>query len=238
MDEVNEIVDSVKNAIKERLGSIMYGMFLISWIGWNWQVIYTTLFIDQNIILANTGLLKIDYIKNIYTNKWIFTRNIILGPIISTYLIIWWLSKIDLICSRKNYSNKAKKELEKAKIEKNLLKEKQSILDERIETVRKEKIITQELTKEQRWSMDFKDISSTKIYRNAMEDLEICLYKHDGYLSIDGFPNYHMKSENISFLHTNDIVNFVEGTRNQINLTEKGKYYLREFIKNKKDSYI
>ncbi len=235
MDEVNEIVDSVKNAIKERLGSIMYGMFLISWIGWNWQVIYTTLFIDQNIILANTGLLKIDYIKTFYTNAWVFFGSIVIGPAISTYLIIWWLSKIDLMCSRKNYSNKAKKELEKTKIEKDLLKEKQSILDERIETVRKEKIIIQELTKEQRWSIDLKDIASTKIYRDAMQELEICLYRHEGYLST---VDYHMRPEYLSFLDANDVINFIEGHRNQIHLTEKGKYYLREFIKNKKDSYI
>lgn len=236
MNEANEIIDSIKDAVKERVGSIMYGMFFISWIGWNWQLIYITFFVDQNILFQNTGLIKIDYINSVYYNIWWWTvLKTIIFPAASAYIIIWWLSGIDLLCSKKHYKNKAKKEIEKSKIEKELLKEEQSVLEEKKKTVKKEKEVQKELSQEDKWKLDIQKIKDYEVYKKYMEELEICLYEYRGQTTA---YNYRLAPETLAFLDTNNLINFTNSNRNNLELTDKGKFFLKQYIQNKKDSYI
>ena len=64
--ERNEMLSSLKSMISERIGSPMYGTFIIAWCVTNWKAIYTTLFVGQTEIIEKTELLKIEYIENLY----------------------------------------------------------------------------------------------------------------------------------------------------------------------------
>ncbi len=58
----NEIYASVESALTDRFSSSMYGTFVIAWCLWNWQAVYITFFVDQNIIFQSLHQFKIDYI--------------------------------------------------------------------------------------------------------------------------------------------------------------------------------
>ena len=76
----SEFRKSINSILFERVSSPLYGAFFFSWLVWNWEIIYLTLFISEESI----GCTKIqyiqDYLLNIHT---IFTL-----PAISTLILI------------------------------------------------------------------------------------------------------------------------------------------------------
>lgn len=76
----SETKTSFNQILNERLTSPFYGALIITWVLWNWQTIYLTLFIDQEKLSVN----KLDFILANYTNPWI---NFI-SPLISTLFLI------------------------------------------------------------------------------------------------------------------------------------------------------
>jgi hypothetical protein len=87
---------SIKEILYERTTSPLYGTFIISWLIWNWKIVYITLFVSEKQI----GLDKLTYID---TNL-ISMNNIIWFPILSTIVLLlifpfisngaYWLSLI------------------------------------------------------------------------------------------------------------------------------------------------
>lgn len=77
---ITEFKKSVDGILSERLASPLYGTFIISWMLWNWKIIYLTIFISDSKIEGT----KIDYIVENYSNHWY----LITGPAISTLLLL------------------------------------------------------------------------------------------------------------------------------------------------------
>lgn len=92
----DELKKSLSSIIYERTTSPLYGTFIISWILWNWRIIYLTVFISEKTLKEN----KIDYIINHYSN----IHFLITFPLISTAILLtvipfiangaYWLSII------------------------------------------------------------------------------------------------------------------------------------------------
>lgn len=78
---LDEIKKSFNSVFKERVTSPLYGAFLVSWVIWNWKILYLTIFISREEIKSLT---KIEYILNNYVN-WF---NLLLFPSISTAFLI------------------------------------------------------------------------------------------------------------------------------------------------------
>ena len=58
-NNMKEIIDSIKNIAKERLANpILRFFFLISWLIFIWEFVYTLLFVDQDIIWNSKLLFK------------------------------------------------------------------------------------------------------------------------------------------------------------------------------------
>lgn len=231
--ENNDIISSVKTTIRDRLVSIMYGTFIISWCIWNWELIYITVFVDQDIILKTVNQLKIDYILTQYSwDNWLgvlwSSVKLLLGPIIMTYVIIWWFSKLDFICFKRYHSDKFNKKNELFKMENKLLNKEKTVLEKKEENVEIEKKIQKEMTDEEKWNAEYKDFRSSNQFHRAIKEMQQCIYEHSGYLDTAG---YRMRSEITAYLHVNGLIAFSEKSRNIITATEKGKYYLRKFIK-------
>ncbi|MBJ2124487.1 hypothetical protein [Flavobacterium sp. IB48] len=88
-----EIIKDTKEVVIERFFSPMYFYFIMAWIIYNWTFIYSLLFVDSD----KFKKFKIDYLLSFYpTNSfWDYVCNfwhVILGPSVSTYILIWWVS--------------------------------------------------------------------------------------------------------------------------------------------------
>lgn len=96
------VSDTVKNGVKiieDRLLSPMYFYFIFAWVVTNWKFIYVLFFVDNQFVLENKGLMKVDYLSQMYSIEWFLPLihsflELFLIPIISSFIIIWWLSII------------------------------------------------------------------------------------------------------------------------------------------------
>lgn len=238
----NGILKSINKTLKDRFGSLMYGTFIISWGIWNWTALYTTFFIDQDLIFQKFGQLKIEYLKCLYSNSYIirdfdigiFWTNfllLLLFPFISSLIIVWILSWADRCFLKKGYENKLKSdEIEsKYKIKFFALGKKESeaetkTVEQKIEKVSMEKMLATEMSDEDRWDLEFKQMESGSNFGNIMKYFLQCLYEHNGWVE-DG--QFRKQPEFIVFLDVNNLISFVKGNRDHIESTEKGKYFLR-----------
>ena len=88
-----EILKDTKEVIIERFFSPMYFYFILAWIIYNWTFLYSLLFVDS----TNLKKLKVEYLLSYYPTDsfWNILCNfwyVLLGPAISTYLLIWFIS--------------------------------------------------------------------------------------------------------------------------------------------------
>ena len=235
----NEITNSIKNTMEHRSRSIMYGTFIITWLIWNWESLYITFFIDQDIIYESYKQLKISYLMEQYYFEWssismlVVFGKLFIGPLLSTYIIIWWISKIDLICNKKHleYEFEKKNQL----IEKQQLfyeKETSLLASEKEKITREKEIKKEELSQEELWDKREKEIKNNKLYKTSMNNLKQCLYEHRGrtivYANDREDPIFMIPWEQLAFLDTNGLIEFTNNDKEQINPTAKGKYLLKK----------
>lgn len=77
---MNEINKSFNEIIYERTTSPFFGTVIISWLIWNWRVLYLTFFISEDKISCN----KIDFILENYSDF----NHIVFYPLLSTLILI------------------------------------------------------------------------------------------------------------------------------------------------------
>lgn len=78
---MEDIQKSIKAVLYERTTSPFFGTFILSWLIWNWKIIYITLFVSEKTIKTD----KLDYlIKNHFMDEW----NLIIFPSISTIILL------------------------------------------------------------------------------------------------------------------------------------------------------
>jgi hypothetical protein len=88
-----EILKDTKEVVIERFFSPMYFYFIMAWIIYNWTFVYSFLFVDS----TKFKKYKLDYLLSFYpTNDFgDYLHNfwyVLLGPAVSTYVLIWWVS--------------------------------------------------------------------------------------------------------------------------------------------------
>lgn len=110
---LSEFRKSISAVLYERMTSPLYGTLIISWLIWNWKIVYLTLFISESSIDST----KIDYIIENYCN----IHALVTLPLISSALLItvvpfisngaYWLSlKFD------KWRSDKKNEIERSKL--------------------------------------------------------------------------------------------------------------------------
>ncbi|OFX42215.1 MAG: hypothetical protein A2046_03875 [Bacteroidetes bacterium GWA2_30_7] len=77
---MNDIKKSLNSILYERTTSPFFGTLILSWILWNWKIIYLTIFISEEKIASN----KIDYIINNFSE----THHLITYPLLSTLILL------------------------------------------------------------------------------------------------------------------------------------------------------
>lgn len=88
-----EILKDAKEVVIERFFSPMYFYFIMAWIIYNWTFVYSLLFVDS----SKFKKFKLDYLLGFYPTNgfWDYVHNfwyVLLGPAVSTYVLIWWIS--------------------------------------------------------------------------------------------------------------------------------------------------
>lgn len=109
-----EILKDTKEVVIERFFSPMYFYFIMAWVIYNWTFIYSLLFVES----TKFKKFKLDYLLSFYptTGFWDYAHNfwyILLGPAVSTYILIWWVSI---------WSEKSFKRFEEYKLNKKTIK--------------------------------------------------------------------------------------------------------------------
>lgn len=77
MDEIRKSINSI---LYERATSPFFGTLTLSWLVWNWRIIYLTFFISESQIKVN----KIDFIAENYSN----IHQLLTFPLLSTIVLI------------------------------------------------------------------------------------------------------------------------------------------------------
>lgn len=108
----SDALKSASEIAKERIFTPMYFYFLGAWIITNWKFVYVLLLADEHVILGTKGILKVDYLAQMYGFNFNSALHLVIIPIITSYLIVWWLS----IVSEKFYQRHEEHQMNKRAI--------------------------------------------------------------------------------------------------------------------------
>lgn len=251
----NEITKSIKNNIYEKITSPLWWTFIITWLVWNWQLTYTTIFVSWDKIYEKYEILKIEYIiEKIYDWSYhFFTLPIIVDyitywfiwPILSTIIILWFIPYIsNFVYIRDTKLFKKDRILAKDKMEIEVLKEKNRLLKEEKKEINtyikeKEKIINKKEKIEEKeenlenkeykkWDEEYNSI--IKKYKDLITKLETFIYEHKWHINNYDW-NRQLDTELEKILDSNWIIKKIEKEENWwaiYTLTEKWKYFLKK----------
>lgn len=231
----NELSDSISDILKKRLTSPVYGVFLISWIAFHWNFLFTMFFVSEEKIWESTKLLKNDYLINKFCNlnDWFFYFSWVM-PFLMTYLVIWHFPKwISLPAYKKEEEYKTEKrkikirELKKIKKEENILEE-ENIKKLTLETKKNKQVKkNEEIDPTKKWESDYLTFKKSRYFNNFDYIIE-SIYQHKGSIHFRNENDvwFSIPQETLAYCHSSDLI---EITQDSISLTDKGKFFVKKF---------
>lgn len=228
------------DGIQTRAVTSVYGTFIISWLLLHWLFIYTVLFVSEQLIYTQTGLLKNVYLVQTFfnLNDWYFYVSWA-APFLLTWLVIWKLPKWILIPAFEKDEEyrveklktriRLDKQVEVQEISLAVEKDKKLAVQEKRAT-RKKRI--EEKTPEVLWDEEYKafelsslypqfDLILKSVYENAGKIVD-----YDDYNQV----TFQIPRELLAYAHTSDLVT-LDKDKEKIELTEKGKYFVAQYSK-------
>jgi K+ transporter len=232
---MKEIIDSVTEAMKNRLTNSLYGTFFLSWIIFHWNFIFSMIALDDNKVFQSTGLLKNEYLIARYFNvhDWHFWI-LLVAPFILTYIIIWKLPKwILLRAYNKNEEYEIEKQIIKISQAKRVEQAKTGLEEQ---TAKKVTAVAKQVVEQKKiqeidptlaWNTEyfkFKNLGYSIKYSEFLNDF----YSGNKYL-------HQFSSNNISYF---DVLGLIKIRENIIeNLTEKGKFFALKVKEEPRSNY-
>jgi len=249
---INELRKSINSILYQRVSSPLFGTIILSWIVWNWKIIYLTFFINAKEIELN----KIEYISTKLNDL----NHLIWYPLVSAILLLtiipfvsngaYWLSlkfdkwKVDkknsiekkqlltleqsiqfreqIIDSEKKFDSLLQNKNDEIKQLKLLLQEYQNVNNKEDKSFIKPNSKEEE---EQKEVIEiFNRISNNKELLNVVE--KINYYKQNGYTGLAD----EVKTNRLSFFEANGLIESKK--QGMYNWTEKGKQLNRLVINN------
>lgn len=235
LGEENELVESTNIALNERITSTFYGYFIISWLIFNWKLLYIAFFIDQEKIFSKTNLLRNEYLSQLIPShtSWIFWFNFVIYPFLFTILFFWVFTYVSRIYYRKNLRNKKalkridiQESLEIKKEEKKLIQEQTKVIDENIKKAQRERKAQTE-TPEIIWEKEFERFRRSSLFIKFDQILD-SIYKYGGKIKVAGQFydqfDFEMNREILIFADSNNLITIKGDT---ISFTDKGKFFAK-----------
>lgn len=139
-ETVSGVITKAGEIVQERLFSPMYFYFFIAWTVTNWKFAYVLLFVDEKTILLTQRMLKVDYLSQMYRLDWSSVLHLVVVPLISSFVFVWWLSRLSTVFYQKHEETLMEKRsakrgveyLEKVERVKSELEARKKIFDTRI----------------------------------------------------------------------------------------------------------
>lgn len=231
---MNELFSSFVEYWNKRTKTQFYGWFIFWWIVLHAQYFYTLLFVDQQIIYAEKKMLKNEYIWSeiIKYNSlgWWLMQIVLLGlTLFLTWFMVWIFPHYVLLrFYKKERTNELERQRIKFKHQKEQAKEKERYL------VAEKAVITAEngVKDEQAilnsaWYNDFLQFKKTNLF-NKFSDIEESLYGHNGFIRVDDFDIlFNIDKSVLAYVDAEGLVN-IDG--NTISLTEKGRFFMKQYL--------
>src|SRR3989344_4082156 len=152
----------------ERTTSPLYGVYAISFVIWNWKVIYTLFWEDKGIFSSSP---RVDYVQQ----NFLFQSNpngdiwpalinilwILIPPAVLTFIIIMWMPRLHAwahrLSVRAHFDRKAVFYQERLLYETMEQKNLKSLAEVTQEQVKIKKEIVENLTQEEQWGLEFEE---------------------------------------------------------------------------------
>lgn len=225
----------------ERAKSQIYGIFTFWVIIFHLPVIFTSLFVDQDLIYKETNMLKNEYIRETFFNfnhweTWTWEIGLVIISLILTYLMIWILPKTIIARAYdRELEDHYAREHKKNKKEKELNKERSVVADKQLQTA--EKIESAALKQEnagtiekQQWEKEYEQFEKTHLSQN-FDELIDALYSHSGKIKVtddyDRSVIFELDRDLLAYADANGLVNL--DNKNTISLTDKGRYFVKKY---------
>jgi hypothetical protein len=234
MDTFSELLKSIIESFKTRVSNPLYGTFIVTWILVNWNFVYSFLFLDQNIIFQESGMLKNEYLSSYFFDEVTILCKIFdfaITPIILTVLIIWVLPKYIFLPAIKE---DAKYEIERNRLR---LEKERDLRELRVEIERKkadelkavaeqkqsEKII-QETNPLVPWEEEYQQLKNKTIF-SYFKTLYQIIYENNG--EIYGQQHYKLAMPLIAYLDSSEALVIERGI---IELRDKGNFFMKRYL--------
>lgn len=240
------MIEAIFEYARKRAVSTILVAYTVFWAIFHWQGIYVTIFVGQDVIYKQYGLLK-----NEYVNKYFFgfdlsnicvvhNLEILLGwviPAVIAYFYIWWLPKFVINPAYKKEINyKEQRRVEKIKSEKRIQDEERKLIekqtaaeDARIELAKKKAEASKKdptIAWRDQYNNEF--ITDGKAV-SSLDSLLDRVYSHGG--KINTLDAYGEKTGGMSSdeLLRVDILGLatIEDNGTSVRLTDKGKYFTK-----------
>jgi|SRR3989339_307992 len=242
-----EISGSFYNNLNDRIKSPFYGSFIVSWCVWNWKVLYITFFVDSNLLLSSKNILKIDYIRELYTWNSIdyYTygvSHLLIFPLVSSYVVIYWIPKMTSLFYEKSLENENKNREIKLKKDQEFLKRKEEFLEIEKKVLKKEaeveiEKVKTEKTQEKIWDEEYDKFKETK-YFQFFNQLKSSIYSHSGRTFSNPAGHRHdiISADMKAYLDANKIIDIGKDKNGYeiATLTEKGKHFMKKYTSEEK----
>lgn len=239
-------MNAIFEYVRKRAVSTILVSYTVFWAIFHWQGIYTTIFVNQDIIYGKYGLLKNEYVnKYFFGFNWsniltIHNLEILLGWIIPAalaYFYVWWLPKFVINPSYKKESiYKEQRKIEKIRSEKRIqdeekkLIEKQTAAEEakielankKAETSKKDPTTAWRDQYNREFIINSEDVSSLDSLLNRV-------YKYGGRIE-----SRNIRGERTSGMSPDELLRVdmlglatIEDDNKSVRLTDKGKYFTK-----------
>jgi len=209
-------------------------------------IIFTSLFVDQNLVFNKTGSLKNEYIRSVFfdfstLHAWLYCGFIIVFPFIMTRLTIWEFPKWFVNAAyEKEIEHQLSRDLLNVQSQNKLEDEKTKLIKGKTESTKalvefvgeKEKLETKE---ENTWLKEYNDFKKTNLY-NYFNLIPQSIYEHSGQISVSRYntgKTFEIPTELVSYADGNGLIS-VNVRDRTISLTDKGKFFMTQYQKDKK----
>jgi hypothetical protein len=219
----------------DRAKSHIYGIFAF-WVAFfNLQIIFTALFVDQKLLYEKTGMLKNEYIRNTYLNIYDWkdltwgVGGLILAAVF-TYLMIWVLPK-KLI--KRAYSeeldNQYEREFMKVEKEEELLNRRKKLVKEEEQVVSRQAKL--EAKESDEWDKEYEKFKASNLFSDFDGIAQSIARYNSGikHYNRNGNLIFRIDEGLLTYSYGNGLLDLVGSNKDEIELTDKGKYFLAKF---------
>lgn len=236
------LYEIINEYLAGRVKTRVYGIFIL-WLSiFHAHIIFTALFVSQELIFEKYQMLKGEYIMHHYFNFsdsrfWIYELIVIAVSVALTWLMIWVLPStlIKNAYDQESTDEYARRET-KLKKELALQQLKEDIAQTRLSQVSKEEQAVNKKDKldnkeSVEWDKEYRRFRSTRMFEN-LDQVVTALAKYGGRTrshDFDGRLEFGMDDNLKTYLYANGLLEFVDKEKNAFDLTPKGKYFVMNY---------